>query len=335
MADVADAVPPPGGDPPVALFKKRTIKPKSILRKRLTSPIPQQRSDSEDSRSSEDDAGHRVKRRKKGGVTGTSEASKRTNTGDHKATEYAADANATIEVTNDATRHANWYDESAKGALSSRNLLGNSKNRGQDVVTKSNALAITQTTEKESLRKVGPVKAPANVRTITITDMAPDVCKDYKQTGFCGFGDSCKFLHAREDYKQGWELDRDWEIGTKGKKVSGKTVASANRKGKDGDGSDDEDALLESIPFACIICKEPYKFPIVTKCGHYFCEACALQRYKKSPTCAACGSGTGGMFNGAKQLKRLLEKKKDRAKKRKEAAREAGEEVSGDDEEAD
>ncbi len=41
-------------------------------------------------------------------------------------------------------------------------------------------------------RNFGPVKAPANVRTITVTDFAPDVCKDYKQTGFCGFGDSCK-----------------------------------------------------------------------------------------------------------------------------------------------
>jgi hypothetical protein len=37
-------------------------------------------------------------------------------------------------------------------------------------------------------KKVGPLKAPSNVRTITITDYSPDVCKDYKQTGFCGFG---------------------------------------------------------------------------------------------------------------------------------------------------
>lgn len=26
---------------------------------------------------------------------------------------------------------------------------------------------------------------PSNVRTITITDFQPDVCKDYKETGFC------------------------------------------------------------------------------------------------------------------------------------------------------
>ena len=28
--------------------------------------------------------------------------------------------------------------------------------------------------------------------------------------GFCGFGDSCKFLHDRSDYKHGWQLEREW-----------------------------------------------------------------------------------------------------------------------------
>lgn len=41
--------------------------------------------------------------------------------------------------------------------------------------------------------KYGPIKAgPDNVRTITVVDYQPDVCKDYKDTGFCGFGDTCK-----------------------------------------------------------------------------------------------------------------------------------------------
>ncbi|KAL8974049.1 MAG: hypothetical protein Q9197_001722, partial [Variospora fuerteventurae] len=38
----------------------------------------------------------------------------------------------------------------------------------------------------KTARSFGPTKAnPANVRAITVTDFAPDVCKDYKQTGFC------------------------------------------------------------------------------------------------------------------------------------------------------
>ena len=140
--------------------------------------------------------------------------------------------------------------------------------------------------------------------------------QDYKQTGFCGFGDSCKFLHAREDYKQGWQLDREWENVTKGKKVPGGTkVASAIRDQWFEDGEDEDDALLEGIPFACIICREKYKDPIVTRCGHYFCEGCALKRYRKDPSCAACGSGTGGVFNVAKGLKKLLERKRERRQK--------------------
>lgn len=144
--------------------------------------------------------------------------------------------------------------------------------------------------------------------------------RSYKQTGFCGFGDSCKFLHLREDYKQGWELDRDWEISTKDKKLVGRTVASRGKitGSADGEVEDDDDELLENIPFACVICKKPYTDPIVTKCGHYFCEACALQRYRKTPSCAACGSSTGGVFNVAKKLSRLLERKRERDRKRRE-----------------
>jgi RING finger protein 113A len=71
-------------------------------------------------------------------------------------------------------------------------------------------------------------------------------------------------------------------------------------------------AELEKIPFACIICKEGYKNPIVTKCGHYFCEACALKKFKKSPNCVACGAGTNGVFNVARNLTKLLERKRER-----------------------
>ena len=69
------------------------------------------------------------------------------------------------------------------------------------------------------------------------------------------------------------------------------------------------EATLENIPFACIVCKESYKAPIVTRCGHYFCEPCALERYRRDPSCAACGSGTNGVFNFAKQLQNILDKK--------------------------
>jgi RING finger protein 113A len=131
---------------------------------------------------------------------------------------------------------------------------------------------------------------------------------------------------------RGWELDRDWEIGTKGKKVVGKTVASANRSGPAVEEDEEDDEFLESILFACIICRKPYTNPIVTKCGHYFCESCSLQRHRKNPSCAACGAGTGGVFNVAKKLNRLLDKKRERAKKRREKAIENGEDIEEEEE---
>jgi len=324
---------------PVALFKKRTAKGKSNLRKRAATPPPASDSDSDYS-SSEDESGHKIKRRKKntGAVTASS-ANNATSTTELTSTKYTADRSTTIKSSNDATKQSNWYDENATDALSSKNLLGSTRaapaSEAADGTYKglANATSFISKNPNAPTRVVGPIKAPTNIRTIAVTDFAPDVCKDYKQTGFCGFGDSCKFLHAREDYKQGWQLDKEWENVTKGKKVTGGTkIASANRNADEED-SDDDDALLEGIPFACIICKDKYKDPIVTKCGHYFCESCALKRYRKDPSCAACGAGTGGVFNVAKGLKKLLDKKREKAAKRRQKAIEAGEEVSEDEEE--
>jgi RING finger protein 113A len=106
-------------------------------------------------------------------------------------------------------------------------------------------------------------------------------------------------------------------------------VSSANRNANPEDGDDDEAALLEKIPFACIICKQPYKHPVVTRCGHYYCESCALQRYKKNPSCIACGAGTNGVFNVAKKLDKLLERKREREERLKKDAE--AEEKSDDD----
>ncbi|KAI3857654.1 hypothetical protein MKW98_028918 [Papaver atlanticum] len=57
----------------------------------------------------------------------------------------------------------------------------------------------------------GPLRASAHIRTSTRWDYQPDICKDYKQSGYCGFGDSCKFIHDRGDYKSGWQMEREWE----------------------------------------------------------------------------------------------------------------------------
>ncbi|XP_028042258.1 E3 ubiquitin-protein ligase RNF113A [Bombyx mandarina] len=142
------------------------------------------------------------------------------------------------------------------------------------------------------LVRKGPIRAPANLRATVRWDYQPDICKDYKETGFCGFGDSCKFLHDRSDYKHGWQLERE-ELET---------------PGQDGD-SDYEIHSDEELPFKCFVCREGFTNPVVTKCKHYFCERCALEQYKKSTRCFICNAQTGGVFNPAKELEAKLKKR--------------------------
>ena len=96
---------------------------------------------------------------------------------------------------------------------------------------------------------------------------------------------------------QGWQLDK---LAADPKKQAGEDVSDTD--------SDDED-----IPFACVICRKPYTDPVVTRCEHYFCSACAIKRFAKTPKCAACGAPTGGIFNRADKVIAKLKKKQEAA----------------------
>jgi len=144
--------------------------------------------------------------------------------------------------------------------------------------------------KKESLigkrMTIKPMRAPDNVRSTVRWDYEPMLCKDYKETGYCGFGDTCKFMHDRSDYKHGWQMDKEFEEGNFEESDEEKYVVS-----------DDDD-----LPHKCGICKKQFTNPVSTKCKHYFCESCALAHYRKSQRCALCGQQTSGMFNPAKDL---------------------------------
>ncbi|XP_078176816.1 zinc finger CCCH domain-containing protein 1-like [Carex rostrata] len=70
----------------------------------------------------------------------------------------------------------------------------------------------------------GPLRTSAHIRVSARFDYQPDICKDYKETGYCGYGDSCKFMHDRGDYKSGWQLERDWDESEKERKRRGPLV---------------------------------------------------------------------------------------------------------------
>lgn len=101
---------------------------------------------------------------------------------------------------------------------------------------------------------------------------------------------------------QGWQLD----------KLAANPAKQINDDSDSNSDSDDED-----IPFACLICRKHFTDPVVTRCGHYFCSACAIKRFAKTPKCIACGAATGGMFNRADKILA----KRDKRKQEKEAKR--------------
>ncbi|KAM0939453.1 putative transcription factor C3H family [Dioscorea sansibarensis] len=156
----------------------------------------------------------------------------------------------------------------------------------------------------------GPLRASAHIRSSARFDYQPDICKDYKETGYCGFGDSCKFMHDRGDYKSGWQLEKEWEESEKARK-KGLAMAGGDGGGVDAaDDDDDEDEDDDELPFACYICRRPFQDPVVTKCKHYFCEHCALKHHSKNKKCFVCNKPTLGIFNTAHEIKKRIAEQK-------------------------
>ncbi|WWC71855.1 uncharacterized protein I206_105814 [Kwoniella pini CBS 10737] len=225
--------------------------------------------------------------------------------------EYRADEGLTRKADELATRANDWDLEVGNDVLKERKLKLNEDGELDidDGIYRGNSNylpTINKTREQLNAKmKTGPIKATSHVRTITVMDYQPDVCKDYKETGFCGYGDSCKFLHDRGDYLAGWQMDN--------LDASQQAVIE----------EEDEE---EEVPFACLICRQPFTNPVVTKCGHYFCMNCATKRFIKSPKCYACGAPTSGIFNTADKI---LAKMEARNKAKREAKGLVDEEESG------
>lgn len=80
----------------------------------------------------------------------------------------------------------------------------------------------------------GPIRATKWARSICRFDYQPDICKDYKETGYCGYGDNCKFLHDRGDYKSGWQIEKEYnEKERKKKQLLEKRVGASSGNNRD------------------------------------------------------------------------------------------------------
>mmetsp|Transcript_9230 Transcript_9230/g.19900 ORF Transcript_9230/g.19900 Transcript_9230/m.19900 type:complete len:338 (-) Transcript_9230:79-1092(-) len=158
----------------------------------------------------------------------------------------------------------------------------------------------------------GPIKASQNIRVTARFDYQPDVCKDYKQTGFCGYGDTCIYLHDRGDTLSGWQLEQQWEEQQKQKKQQEEAQLAEFMDGKrskpgnnDGDASNTNKTGDGNFPFACFLSREAFVDPVVTTCGHYFSQANILDYFKShngATECPICGKDTQGVLNQPKKL---------------------------------
>lgn len=158
-------------------------------------------------------------------------------------------------------------------------------------------------------RGPGALRPLTHIRVSSRFDFQPDVCKDYRETGFCGFGDACKFLHDRSDATLGWKVQAEWARRRPGAASAGGVgggkggaAVTADDAAVAGGGDDRVEVDASGLPFACFVCRRawtPTGAVVVTPCGHYFCEACGLSMGRR---CAVCGLDTGGTLNAGVQV---------------------------------
>jgi len=170
----------------------------------------------------------------------------------------------------------------------------------------------------------GPTRGQglSHIRKITRIDYNPEICKDYKETGYCGYGDTCIFIHDRSNYKEGWQIEKEWEEKQKKmrerqrRQLEGLSVSSDSEYDS---GAEEEPG--DDLPFACFVCRTNWSdlpsgvAPVVTLCEHYFCEKCAMKSYRTDSACPTCKKPTRGVYNVAdKIINRLMKEKKDKNK---------------------
>jgi RING finger protein 113A len=159
---------------------------------------------------------------------------------------------------------------------------------------------------------LGPTLKENYVKESARMDYNPELCKDYFETGHCAFGDTCIFIHDRTDYAGGHQLEKDWN--DKQRKLHKRLMGK--KYGDDSFSDSEEDAVSqkiddiddEGLPLKCKICSNFFREPIMTECGHYFCESCALKSYRNDKSCYSCQKPTHGIFHEAVKITQKLGK---------------------------
>ncbi|MGH0167531.1 UNVERIFIED_CONTAM: hypothetical protein FKN15_054078 [Acipenser sinensis] len=141
--------------------------------------------------------------------------------------------------------------------------------------------------EKNAVKRKERKDGPAN----PMIQRVREGCRAYQNlTCAMSESDSCKFLHDRSDYKHGWQIERELDEG---------------RYGANDDENYEVSSDEEDLPFKCIICRESFKNPVITKLGQVWALFCSGW-VRFGLCCAQAGSGLGSAVLRLGQVWALL-----------------------------
>ncbi|KAJ1919971.1 RNA-splicing factor [Mycoemilia scoparia] len=213
------------------------------------------------------------KKRRRGIVSGSDR--KKSNIGDTKVEYKVEDETKHYIKGKDATREAEWdtqkdrdgqaiLEKKVKAQQNNSNNANSDGGRSDEYKGQASYKTFIKPEDSKfgnaasAKNRTGPIRAPSHLRSTTVFDYQPDICKDYKETGFCGYGDSCIYMHDRGDYKSGWQLEKEWEERQKnGGRADDPSLYEIQ--------SEDEDDSDDELPFACLICRNEFVNPVETK----------------------------------------------------------------------
>ena len=139
-----------------------------------------------------------------------------------------------------------------------------------------------------------------SIKRSSVMYLQPDICKDFYETGYCGYGDNCKFIHDRSLTKTSLVQDREWEENRK--REAAKSLEDLKKELDEEKKKAEEEKEKEEQNKKCPICKEEYnedKIRMSMKCNHIVCSDCVIGLKK----CPLCNAATNGVFKAVKAKK--------------------------------
>ncbi|KAL0224078.1 hypothetical protein P9112_003468 [Eukaryota sp. TZLM1-RC] len=137
-------------------------------------------------------------------------------------------------------------------------------------------------------------RLPSGTPSKIDVDIQPDVCKDWLETGFCGYGDNCKFAHIRVQTDTAHSQKVQSELRLKREKLDAllkgkpteKPIESQHKCVEENSVHDDK---------SCVLCGKEQSL-LRSSCKCMYCTSCS-RLTKTGENCVGCGAVLRGVFS--------------------------------------